>query len=113
MAEARLVETRLLAIIQGMIMERQRLLIREANYLRGHGGAAAGAGREGARPRGDNGARARWEEWIMARRSEEVSGGERVATAAGGGGREGAPQPGRDVPGPAWAEREDRAGAQR
>lgn len=28
-------ETRLWAILQGMIMERQRLLIREANYLRG------------------------------------------------------------------------------
>ena len=35
MAEATMAETRLWIILQGMIMERQRLLIREANYLRG------------------------------------------------------------------------------
>lgn len=35
MAEATMTETRLWVILQGMIMERQRLLIREANYLRG------------------------------------------------------------------------------
>jgi hypothetical protein len=35
MAEATMAETRLWVILQGMIMERQRLLIGEANYLRG------------------------------------------------------------------------------
>ena len=49
MAEATMAETRLWVILQGMIMERQRLLIREANYLRGLVGlppVRAGRGRE-------------------------------------------------------------------